>query len=167
MVLGDFSMDNKFQKFIKFMVILCILEVIVLSFAILSGLENGFKLWNWVIIALGIFVYFLSVVVAIIYDNKGRKKVSKEELVVSDFYKEQAQNILNCLDSYLLQNTKVATDLKLYWPFYKMILKKIAYGKKLNINDYGIIERINQWQRENYDDAFLINVYDVIKNNIL
>lgn len=87
MVLGDFSMDNKFQKLIKFIVLLCVLEVIVLSFAILSGLENGFKLWNWVIIALGIFVYFLSVVVAIIYDNNGRKKVSKEELVVSDFYK--------------------------------------------------------------------------------
>ena len=55
------------------MVILCILEVIVLSFAILSGLENGFKLWNWIIIAVGIFVYFLSIMVAIIYDNKDRK----------------------------------------------------------------------------------------------
>ena len=149
------------------MVILCILEVIVLSFAILSGLENGFKLWNWVIIALGIFVYFLSVVVAIIYDNKGRKKVSKEELVVSDFYKEQAKKILNCIDGYLLKNTKVAADLKLYWPIYKKILKKIAGGKKLNIKDYGITEIINQWQRENYEDAFLINVYDVIKNNVL
>lgn len=41
MVLGDFSMDNKFQKLIKFIVLLCVLEVIVLSFAILSGLENG------------------------------------------------------------------------------------------------------------------------------
>ena len=123
MVLGDFYMDNKFQKLIKFIVLLCVLEVIVLSFAILSGLENGFKLWNWVIIALGIFVYFLSVVVAIIYDNNGRKKVSKEELVVSDFYKEQAHKILNCIDGYLLKNTKVAADLKLYWPFYKKILK--------------------------------------------
>lgn len=160
-------MDSKFQKLIKFIVLLCVLEVIVLSFAILSGLENGFKLWNWVIIALSIFVYFLSVVVAIIYDNKGRKKVSKEELVVSDFYKEQAQKILNCIDGYLLKNTKVAADLKLYWPFYKKILKKIACGKKLNIKDYGITEIINQWQRENYEDAFLINVYDVIKNNIL
>lgn len=60
------------------MVILCILEVIVLSFAILSGLENGFKLWNWIIIAVGIFVYFLSIMVAIIYDNKGRKKYQKK-----------------------------------------------------------------------------------------
>lgn len=160
-------MDSKFQKLIKFIVLLCVLEVIVLSFAILSGLENGFKLWNWVIIALGIFVYFLSVVVAIIYDNKGRKKVSKEELVVSDFYKEQAKKILNCIDGYLLKNTKVAADLKLYWPIYKKILKKIAGGKKLNIKDYGITEIINQWQRENYEDAFLINVYDVIKNNVL
>lgn len=160
-------MDEKTSKIIKFNIILMIAEFIVLSFAVMAGLEYGFKAWNWIVVIVCISIYVVVIIAAIIYDNLGKKKVSKEELTVSDYYKEQAKLILNVLDEYLLKNTKVANELKLYWPFYKGILKRVANGKKLNGKDYGVVEKIRQWQEKNYEDPFLINIYDVLKNNIV
>lgn len=160
-------MNNKLEDIIKKIAILCIVEVIVLSFAVVYGLENGFKLWNWLTIIIGISLYLIITIVVVIKENKGKTKVSKEELIVSDYYKEQAQKILDVLDKYLAENIKVANDLKLYWPFYKGILKRISNGKKLNSKDYGMIEKLNIWQIQNHEDTFLMNIYDVLKQNIV
>ena len=65
------------------------------------------------------------------------------------------------------KNKKVYNDLKLYWPFYKAILKRIANGKKFNGKDYEIIDQLQNWQKENYEDAFLMNIYDVLIKNIV
>ena len=94
-------------------------------------------------------------------------KVEKKELIVDDFYKEQAKLILTAIDDYLEKNKKVYNDLQLYWPFYKAILKRIAIGKKFNGKDYKIIEKIKNWQQANYEDAFLMNIYDVLIKNIV
>ena len=160
-------MDKKIKKIIKFNIILGVLEFIVLTFTILYGLEFGFKKWNWITIISCVSVYIIVIIAAIIYDNIGKTKVSKEELIVSDYYKEQAQLILNVLDKYLVENSKIANDLKLYWPFYKGILKRVANGKKLNGKDYGVVEKLKLWQEQNYEDPFLINIYDVLKNIIV
>ncbi len=47
------------------------------------------------------------------------------------------------------------------------MLKRIALGKKFNAKDYGIIEKLNEWQKENYEDQFLMNIYNVLKNNTI
>lgn len=159
---------NHLEKYIKKVVILCILEIIALSFAIVYGLENGFKLWNWLVIIIGALICFVFTIVVIIKENKGIKKVSKEELAVTDFYREQARLILNVIDEYLNTNQKVANDLRLYWPFYKGLLKRIANGKKYAVKkDYEIIEQLAVWQKENYEDAFLLNIYDVLTSNLI
>ena len=160
-------MDKKVDKIIKFNIILGIIEFIVLTFTVLSGLEFGFKSWNWITIIVCVSIYILIIIGAIIYDNIGKTKVSKEELIVNDYYKEQAQLILNILDKYLVEHTKVANDLKLYWPFYKGILKRVANGKKLNGKDYGVVEKLKLWQEQNYEDKYLLNIYDVLKSNII
>lgn len=43
-------MDEKTSKIIKFNIILMIAEFIVLSFAVMAGLEYGFKAWNWIVV---------------------------------------------------------------------------------------------------------------------
>lgn len=58
-------------------------------------------------------------------------------------------------------------DLKLYWPLYGALLKRIANRKKINSKEYGLIEKLNKWQQENYEDVFLMNIYDVLKNNMI
>ena len=160
-------MDKKIDKIRKFNVILGIIEFIVLTFTVISGLEFGFKSWNWITIIVCVSIYILIIIGAIIYDNIGKTKVSKEELLVNDYYKEQAQLILNILDKYLVEHTKVANDLKLYWPFYRGILKRVANGKKLNGKDYGVVEKLKLWQEQNYEDTYLLNIYDVLKSNII
>ena len=160
-------MDKKIDKIIKFNIILGALEFIVLTFTILYGLEFGFKKWNWITIISCVSVYIIMIIAAIIYDNIGKTKVSKEEFIVSDYYQKQAQLTLNVLDKYLVENSKIANDLKLYWPFYKGILKRVANGKKLNGKDYGVVEKLKLWQDQNYEDPFLINIYDVLKANII
>lgn len=157
----------KLEQIIKHVATLVIIEIIVLSFTILSGLEYGFKLWNWIVIGISIGVYLLFTILVILKENKGKTKVSKEELIANDYYKEQAQLILNVLDKYLVEHTKVANDLKLYWPFYKVVLKRVANGKKLNGKDYGIVEKLQLWQEQNYEDPYLLNIYDVLKSNIV
>ena len=157
----------KFEQIIEHVVTLVIIEIIVLSFTVISGLEYGFKLWNWIVIGVSIGVYLLFTILVVLKENKGKTKVSKEELIANDFYKEQAQLILDVLDKYLAEHTKVANDLKLYWPLYKVVLKRVANGKKLNSNDYGIVEKLQLWQEQNYEDPYLLNIYDVLKNNIV
>ena len=157
----------KFEQIIKSVFILVIIEIIVLSFTIISGLEYGFKLWNWIVIGVSSGGYILFTIVIVLKENKGKTKVSKEELIVNDYYKEQAQLILNVLDNYLAKHHKVANDLKLYWPLYKGVLKRVASGKKLNGSDYGIVEMLKFWQEQNYEDPYLLNIYDVLKNNII
>jgi hypothetical protein len=49
----------------------------------------------------------------------------------------------------------------------KGILKRISNGKKLNSKDYGMIEKLNIWQIQNHEDTFLMNIYDVLKQNIV
>ena len=158
---------KQFKNIFKIIIILCILEVAVLSFTVLYGLEYGFKLWNWMTIIIGVGIYLIFTIVIIIWENKGKNKVEKKELIVDDFYKEQAKLILKVIDDYLEKNKKVYNDLQLYWPFYKAILKRIAIGKKFNGKDYKIIEKIKNWQQENYEDAFLMNIYDVLIKNIV
>ncbi len=160
-------MDKRIDKIIKFGILLGVIEFIVISFAVLSGLEYGFKKWNWITIIVCVSIYIVILIGAIIYDNIGKTKVSKEELIVNDYYKEQAQLILNVLDKYLVEHTKVANDLKLYWPFYKGLLKRVANGKKLNAKGYVVVEKLKLWQEQNYEDPYLLNIYDVLKNNII
>ena len=160
-------MDKKIDKIMKFNIILGTIEFIVLTFTVISGLEFGFKSWNWITIIVCVSMYILIIIGAIIYDNIGKTKVSKEELLVNDYYKEQAKLILNVLDKYLVEHNKVANDLKLYWPFYRGILKRVANGKKLNGKDYGVVEKLKLWQEQNYEDAYLLNIYDVLKSNII
>ena len=38
---------KQFKNIFKAIIILCILEVVVLSFVVLYGLEFGFELWNY------------------------------------------------------------------------------------------------------------------------
>lgn len=158
---------KQFKNIFKTIIILCILEVAVLSFTVFYGLEYGFKLWNWMTIIIGVGIYLIFTIVIIIWENKGKNKVEEKELIVDDFYKEQAKLILKAIDDYLEKNKKVYNDLQLYWPFYKAILKRIAIGKKFNGKDYKIIEKIKNWQQENYEDAFLMNIYDVLIKNIV
>ena len=158
---------KQFKNIFKAIIILCILEVVVLSFVILYGLEFGFELWNWITIIIAVSIYIIFTISIIVWENKGKNKVDKNELIVDNFYKEQAQLILNAIDDYLEKNKKVYNDLKLYWPFYKAILKRIAIGKKFNRKDYEITEQLQNWQKENYEDAFLMNIYDVLINNIV
>ena len=40
-------------------------------------------------------------------------------------------------------------------------------GKKLNGKDYGVVEKLKLWQEQNYEDPFLINIYDVLKANVI
>ena len=157
----------KLEQIIKRVAVLVIIEIIVLSFTIISGLEYGFKLWNWIVIGVSIGGYILFTILVVLKENKGKTKVSKEELIVNDYYKEQAQLILNVLDKYLVEHTKLANDLKLYWPFYKGILKIVANGKKINGNDYGVVEKLKLWIVQNYEDPYLLNIYDVLKNNFI
>ena len=124
-------------------------------------------MWNWIVIATCVLVYLIFALVIIIWENKGKKKVSKDELIVNSFYREQAQLILKSIKNYLNDNKKVYYDLKLYWPFYESVLKRIALGKKFNGKDYGIIEKLNEWQKENYEDQFLMNIYNVLKNSTI
>ena len=42
-----------------------------------------------------------------------------------------------------------------------------SYYQVLNAKDYGIIEKLNEWQKENYEDQFLMNIYNVLKNNTI
>ena len=158
---------KQFKNIFKAIIILCILEVVVLSFVILYGLEFGFKLWNWITIIIAVSIYIIFTISIIIWGNKGKNKVDKNELIVDNFYKEQAQLILNVIDDYLEKNKKIYNDLKLYWPFYKGILKRVANSKKLNGKDYGVVEKLKIWQEQNYEDPFLINIYDVLKANII
>ena len=67
-------MDKKIDKIIKFNIILGVLEFIVLTFTILSGLEFGFKKWNWITIIVCVSVYIIMIIAAIIYDNIGKTK---------------------------------------------------------------------------------------------
>lgn len=158
---------NKFKNIIKIICVLVTLEIIVLSFTTIYGFKNGFKMWNWIVIATCVSVYLIFALVIIIWENKRKKKVSKDELIVNSFYREQAQLILKSIKNYLNDNKKVYYDLKLYWPFYESVLKRIALGKKFNAKDYGIIEKLNEWQKENYEDQFLMNIYNVLKNNTI
>ena len=158
---------KQFKNIFKAIIILCILEVVVLSFVILYGLEFGFELWNWITIIIAVSIYIIFTISIIVWENKKKNKVDKNELIVDNFYKEQAQLILNVIDDYLEKNKKVYNDLKLYWPFYKAILKRIANGKKFNGKDYEIIDQLQNWQKENYEDAFLMNIYDVLIKNIV
>jgi len=155
------------EDIIKKVVPICILEIIILSFAIISGIKNGFKLWNWLMIIIGVSIYLIFTIVVCVKENKDIKKVKKEDLKVDDVYKEQSQLILKSIDNYLKENQKIYTDLKLYWPFYKGLLRRIANGKKFNGKDYGVVEQLQIWQKENYEDAFLKQIYDILKNNIL
>ena len=158
---------KQFKNIFKAIIILCILEVVVLSFVILYGLEFGFELWNWITIIIVVSIYIIFTISIIVWENKRKNKVDKNELIVDNFYKEQAHLILNVIDDYLEKNKKVYNDLKLYWPFYKAILKRIAIGKKINRKDYEIIDQLQNWQKENYEDAFLMNIYDVLIKNIV
>lgn len=157
----------KLEQIIKRVAMLVIFEIMLLSFTIISGLEYGFKLWNWIVIGVSIGGYILFTIVVVLKENKGKTKVLKEQLIVDDYYIEQAQLILNVLDKYLAEHVKVANDLKLYWPFYKGILKRVANGKKINGTDYGVVEKLKLWQEQNYEDPYLLNIYDVLKNNIV
>lgn len=158
---------SKFEKIIKKIAIYCILEIIVLSFVIVYGLRNGFRLWNWIIIIVGILAYIIFTLIVILTENKGKKETTPEQLIVSEFYKEQAQRILDSIDAYLKDKPKIANDLKLYWPLYKAALKNISKGKKLQGNDYGIFAQLQNWQQTNGEDHFLQNLYDVLVNNTI
>lgn len=158
---------NKFEKIIKKIAVFCIIEFIVLSFVIIYGLENGFRLWNWIIIIAGILAYIIFALIVVLTENRGRKKATPEQLIVSEFYKEQAKLILGSIDTYLKDNPKVANDLKLYWPLYKATLKNISKGKKLQGNDYGFFAQLHNWQQINGEEKFLQNLYDVLVNNTI
>ena len=158
---------KQFKNIFKAIIILCILEVVVLSFVILYGLEFGFELWNWITIIIAVSIYIIFTISIIVWENKRKNKVDKNELIVDNFYKEHAHLILNVIDDYLEKNKKVYNDLKLYWPFYKAILKRIPIGKKFNGKDYEIIDQLQNWQKENYEDPFLMNIYDVLIKNIV
>lgn len=158
---------KQFKNIFKTIIILCIIEFMTLSFAILYGIKNGFKIWNWIVVIGFILAYLIFILAIIIWENQDRKKINKENPIVNEFYKEQANKILKSIKDYLNTNPKVYVDLKLYWPFYKSLLKRIANGKKFNSKEYGIIEKLNEWQKENYEDAFLMNIYDVLINNII
>ena len=158
---------KQFKNIFKTIIILCIIEFMTLSFAILYGIKNGFKIWNWIVVIGFILAYLIFILAIIIWENQDRKKINKENQIVNEFYKEQANKILKSIKDYLNTNPKVYVDLKLYWPFYQSLLKRIANGKKFNSKEYGIIEKLNEWQKENYEDAFLINIYDVLINNII
>ena len=88
-------------------------------------------------------------------------------LKVDEFYIEQAKMILEKIDLYFARNPKIYNDMKLYWPYYKGLLKRIANGKKIRANTYELIEQIKVWQEKNYEDGFLMNVYDVLCKNIV
>ena len=158
---------KKFKRLFKTIIILCIIEIIVLTFTILNGINNGFKLWNWIIIIGCIPGYLLFILGVILWENKDKKKVSKEDLIVTDFYKEQAKLILGKLKDYLNTNPKVYMDLRLYWPLYEALWKRIANGKKFNSKEYDVIEELKMWQKVNYEDDFLVNIYNVLKNNLI
>ena len=158
---------NNFEEIINKLAVVCIFEVIVLSFAILYGLRNGFRLWNWIIIIACILAYIVFTVVVIRKENKSKKQVPPEQLTVSEVYRDQAQHILNSLDAYLKDHPKLANDLKLYWPLYKAALKCISRGKKLHGSDYGIPAQLQSWQQANGEDGFLQKLYDVLVNNII
>ena len=158
---------NKFEEIIKKIAVVCIFEVIVLSFVVLYGLRNGFRLWNWIIIIACILAYIVFTAIVIRKENKSRKQATPEQLTVSEFYREQAQQILDALDAYLKGHPKLANDLKLYWPLYKAALKSISRGKKLSGSDYGILTQLQGWQQANGEDAFVQKLYDVLVNNII
>lgn len=158
---------NQFEEIIKKIAVVCILEIIMLSCVIVYGLRNGFRLWNWIIIIAGILAYVIFTVIVIQKENKGKKQVAPEQLIVSEFYKAQAQQILDSLDAYLKGHPKLANDLKLYWPLYKAALKSISRGKKLPGSDYGIPAQLQSWQQSNGEDGFLQTLYDVLVNNII
>lgn len=158
---------NNFEEIINKLAVVCIFEVIVLSFAIVYGLRNGFRLWNWIIIIACILAYIVFTVVVIRKENKSKKQVPPEQLTVSEVYRDQAQHILNSLDAYLKDHPKLANDLKLYWPLYKAALKCISRGKKLHGSDCGIPAQLQCWQQANGEDSFLQKLYDVLVNNII
>lgn len=158
---------NQFQVIIRRIAVVCILEIIVLSFVILYGLRNGFRLWNWIIIIAGILAYVIFTFIVVLKENKGKKQATPEQLIVTECYQEQAQLILNSLDAYLKDHPKLANDLKLYWPLYKAALKCISRGKKLHGSDYGIPAQLQSWQQANGEDGFLQKLYDVLVNNII
>lgn len=165
------TFESEVKKLFTMFAIVGIIDFIVLRFAIITGLEHGFKLWNWLTIIIGVLAYVtfsvIVIIMAIRKDNKCRKKVAKEQLIANDFYVMEAQSILRSINLYLKDNQKVANDLRLYWPIYIGTLRGIAKGKKYNGDDYGIFEQLITWQKENYEDPFLSNVYDVLKNNVV
>ena len=139
-----------------------------MSFAIVYGLENGFKLWNWLTIIIGILIYLVFTVAVIAKENKRTKKIDKSELIADSSQKEQAKILLKSIDQYLKDHQKIAYDLRLYWPFYKSMLKKIASGKKIILNqDYGFLDQLKLWQFENQKDEFLLSIYDCISSCII
>ena len=158
---------KKISKIIKALIVLWFIEVTVLSFVILYGLENGFRKWNWIVIISFVSIYVIFTIAIIIWENKGLKNVSKEMLKVDEFYIEQAKMVLEKIDLYFVRNPKIYNDMKLYWPYYKGLLKRIANGKKIRANTHELIEQIKVWQEENYEDGFLMNVYDVLLKNIV
>ena len=159
---------KNFEKAIKRVVVLCLAEIIVLSFSILYGIENGFELWNWLTIIIVVLTYLVFTATVIVKENKGTRKLDRSELTADDYQKEQAKNILKVIDQYLKDHQKAAYDLRLYWPFYKSLLKKIAHGKKIILNqDYGFLDQLKLWQFENQRDDFLLSVYDCISSCII
>lgn len=122
-----------FKRVLKIIVVLCLVEIVVLMFTISWGLEFGFKLWNWLIIGICVFVYVIFSSVIIIKEKKVIKKVDKTQLVVSEFYQDQASLVLKKLDSYLNNNQKVYNNLRFFWPLYKSLLIRISKGKNFII----------------------------------
>ena len=80
-----------FEKAIKRVVILCLAEIIVLSFSILYGIENGFELWNWLTIIIAVLTYLVFTATVIVKENKGTRKLDRSELTADDYQKEQAK----------------------------------------------------------------------------
>lgn len=159
---------NKFEKIVKNTFVFSVFVGIILSFVILNGINHGFRLWNWLVIIACAVVYFAVFTVSFIKEIRNKKKVNKEELSVNDYYKEQAQDILQSMDEYLKANPKIADDLKVYWPIYISVLRRIAKGKKYSIGKtYGVFAQLSIWQQRNREDAFLSKIKDVLDNNVI
>ena len=86
----------KLEQIIKRVAVLVIIEIIVLSFTIISGLEYGFKLWNWIVIGVSIGGYILFTILVVLKENKGKTKVSKEELIpMEEVLKQNSEKSIN------------------------------------------------------------------------
>ena len=91
---------KQFKNIFKTIIISCIIEFMTLSFAILYGIKNGFKIWNWIVVIGFILAYLIFILAIIIWENQDRKKINKENLIVNEFYKEQANKILKSIKIY-------------------------------------------------------------------